>query len=552
MAFDYHAHGLIESPARPAIPGDGPQTVAELLDAFVALEPDREALVGRDGRYTYAELDEAVNRVCATLGAMGVRSGDRVAASLVNSASIIVAFLGVLRMGAIWVGINRALAPPEKAYLLTDSGASVFLGDGEMVGQLERLRGEISCVQHWVRSDPGDASSEWAQRISEQDGATHPRAEIDPFAPAAIAYTSGTTGFPKGAVHSQHNILLPGASALIEWSDGGGFRTGVCLPLTLLNLMVLGPALVYQAGGCVVAMDRVDAVGLAQWIREERVQGFSSVPAIMNDLLTHPDVSHEDLSSLERPGVGGAECPESTRLLYRQRYGREVTIGYGLTEAPTSVTHTESDRERVPGSCGVALPFVSVSVRGGDGEELPVGEVGEVCVEPARDGRLAGIYTPMLGYWNRPEATEKALRGGLLNTDDLGHFDSAGNLYIDDRRSDLILRGGANVYPAEVERVLMADERVVACAVLGVPDERLGERVVGVVQLEPGSRPCGDDLLSQCAEQLARYKVPERLLVVDAFPRTPMGKIRKRDLVKLFDPVDGNRTKSGAEGEASG
>ena len=299
--------------------------------------------------------------------------------------------------------------------------------------------------------------------------------------------------------------------------------------------MVLGPALVYLAGGCLVAMDRVDAVGLAAWIRTERVNSFSVVPAIIHDLLTHPDVGPDDLASVTRPGVGGADCPELTRRLYRERFGREVTVGYGLTEAPTSVTHTNPEAPPVEGSCGTALPFVAVRVCGPDGDELPRGEIGEVCVGPAEKGAFAGVYTTMLGYWNRPEATVDALKHGMLYTGDLGSMSEDGHLTIRDRRSELILRGGANVYPAEVERVLANDPRIAACAVLGVADERLGERVVAVVQLALEAKADAEELTAFCGAQLARYKVPSEFVFVADFPRTPMGKIRKRDLRGLFE-----------------
>ncbi|NQZ97883.1 MAG: AMP-binding protein [Myxococcales bacterium] len=534
-AIDYEARGLVAPTRRPAIPGGGPQTVADLLDRVLAKDPEREALVGRDGRYTYAELDAAVNRAAAALAGMGVAAGDRVAMSLPNSAEIVVAFLGSMRLGAIWLGINRALAPPEKAYMLTDAQASVFLGDSDMVAQVASERAKLPDLRELVAADPGDASSAWAQALAACSGASRPDVEIDPFAPGAIAYTSGTTGFPKGAVHSQHNIMLPGASALLHNEDSPGFKSGVCLPLTLLNLMVLGPALVYQAGGCLVAMDRVDAVGLAAWIRTERVNSFSVVPAIIHDLLTHPDVGPDDLASVTRPGVGGADCPELTRRLYRERFGREVTVGYGLTEAPTSVTHTNPEAPPVEGSCGTALPFVAVRVCGPDGDELPRGEIGEVCVGPAEKGAFAGVYTTMLGYWNRPEATVDALKHGMLYTGDLGSMSEDGHLTIRDRRSELILRGGANVYPAEVERVLANDPRIAACAVLGVADERLGERVVAVVQLALEAKADAEELTAFCGAQLARYKIPSEFVFVADFPRTPMGKIRKRDLRGLFE-----------------
>jgi acyl-CoA synthetase (AMP-forming)/AMP-acid ligase II len=277
-------------------------------------------------------------------------------------------------------------------------------------------------------------------------------------------------------------------------------------------------------------MDRVDPVGVAEWVRTERITSFGAVPTIVHGLLTHPDVHEEDLVTLTQPEVGGADCPEEFRTLYRERFGTEVALGYGMTEAPTAVTLERPEGPHLPGGAGVALPHVRITVRDEAGRELDAEEIGEVCVEATTEGPWAGVYTPMLGYWKQPDASRSALRDGVLHTGDLGLLDAAGNLFIKGRRGDLIIRGGANVYPAEVERILHEDARVAACAVVGRPDERLGERVVAHVQVAPGETLDAETLRAHCAERLARYKVPEEFVFVDDFPRTPMGKIRKVDL----------------------
>jgi acyl-CoA synthetase (AMP-forming)/AMP-acid ligase II len=247
-------------------------------------------------------------------------------------------------------------------------------------------------------------------------------------------------------------------------------------------------------------------------------------------LLTHPEVAEADLASLTTPGVGGADCPDVFRDLYRARYGTEVTVGYGLTEAPTAVTMSDPAAPPVPGGAGTALPHVRIVIVDDADREVPAGEVGEICVAPRTDGPWAGVYTPMLGYWNQPEATAAALRGGMLHTGDLGCVDAQGELFVRDRRHDLVIRGGANVYPAEVERVLHGDPRVAACAVVGRPDPRLGERVVAFVEPAPGAMLTTDELADRCRAELAAYKVPEEWHVVEAMPRNAMNKILKREL----------------------
>jgi long-chain acyl-CoA synthetase len=505
-------------------PGLRSLSVGEGLAAALKDRPDGEALVGRYERYTYRQLDAAASRAAAALARRGVGPGDRVAAILPNTSDIVVAFLGAMRLGAVWLGINRALAKPEKEYLLDDAEPSIVLADPDIAAEVGGFHPQVVMVT------PGDPMGEWNTELREAAGLEPPTVEIDPDAPAGIAYTSGTTGYPKGVVHSQHNLTLVAAVRASQGDVTADSRLGVMLPLTILNVMILAPLSAIRAGGCCVAMDCIDPVGIAEWVRNERITSFGSVPTILHDLLTHPEVTSEDLKSLTNPSVGGADCPEEFRELYRERFGTEVRQGYGLTEAPMAVTLERPDGLAIAGSSGPALPHVRITVRDENGEELPPGEVGEVCVEAAAEGPWAGVYTPMLGYWRRDNATVEALRGGVLHTGDLGMLDENGNLFIKGRRGDVIIRGGANVYPAEVERILHQDPRVAACAVVGRPDERLGERVVAYVQVAPDETLDGEVLRAHCIENLARYKVPAEFRFVEAFPLTAMGKIRKVDL----------------------
>lgn len=501
-----------------------PFSIANVLDRSLRERPAAEALVDRYARYTYRQLDEAAGRAAAALARRGVVAGDRVAATLPNQADIVVAFLGAMRLGAIWVGINRDLAPPEKKYMLDDCEPRVVLADPEMAVQIRGMHPDVLAV------DPRDAACAWTTLLDEVSSDSAPLCHVDPNAPAAIAYTSGTTGFPKGAIHSQHNLVLVGAVHAATGNYSTNTRFGVLLPLTILNVMILAPLKAFQVGGCCIAMDRRDPAGVAEWVRAERITAVGAVPTIIHGLLTHPDVDPDDLATLTQPEVGGADCPAEFRELYRKHFGTEVRLGYGLTEAPTAVTLERPDGPFLPDSVGPALPHVRITVRDELGREQPVGEAGEVCVEPVTEGPWANAYTPMLGYWHQPEATKAALRDGVLHTGDIGSLDAQGNLFLKGRRGELIIRGGANVYPAEVERVLHENPRIAACAVVGRPDERLGERVIAYVQPAPGEQLDPELLRAHCAERLARYKVPEEFVFVDDFPRTAMGKIRRIDL----------------------
>jgi len=490
-----------------------PASVAHVFDRALADDPSREALVTRSRRLSYGELDRLAEQAAQALRAMGIGPGDRVGASWPNEADVVAAFHGAMRLGAVWGGGNRALAPPEKQFLLDDSGASLLLTDDDLPGTSVRLV----------------SSAEWRAAVAaapvEPIGVA-----VDPHAPAGIAYTSGTTGHPKGAVHSQHNLLTPGAVLVATRGYDVSLRKGDCFPFTVLNMAVLTTLLVSQAGGCSIVMDRIDAEGVAEWIRSERVTTWNGPPALLHSLATMDSVAPSDLASLDEVWTGGADCPEAIRSMFEAKFGLPVLATYGLSEAPTVVAIDPRGGPHVAGSSGRPLPHLDVRIRGGDGSALAAGETGEICVGAADDR-----YRPMLGYWERPEASAEALAGGELHTGDLGFLDDDGNLHVRDRKSLVIIRGGANVYPAEVERVLLEAPGVAACAVLGVPDERLGERVVALVELSPGFVALDEDAVrTNCLANLAKYKVPERFVVVDAFPRNAMGKIIRKELPGLL------------------
>jgi len=534
MTFDYSAHGLIESPVKLPLPGK-PQHIGEILNCQVEQNPQGRALVGISAAYNYEELDREVNKACAALRSVGVNRYDRVAACLPNDVDIVIAFLATARLGAIWVGINRPLAGPEKAWLLKDCDASVFLVDLPYLDEVNKEQDKLPTSLTMICVDRDDHdSSQWHGMLAQHSGTENIMAsDIDPFEPAAIAYTSGTTGFPKGAVHSHHNIMLPGAIEVFNQSYGPDCPQGVMLPLTILNLMVLAPMVAFQDGSCCVCIDGLKPQILAQWIKKEKIGHFASVPTVIHDLLTDKDVSAEDLKTLGHPDIGGAGCSEEVQRLYKERFGRGIIIAYGMTEAPTIVSRTDPSLPPEEELCGKAVEQVDILVVDDNDQTLPVGEVGEIVVKPAAEGRFANVYTTMLGYWNNQDATEKALSSGYYHTGDLGLFDEKGDLYMRGRSKELIIRGGANVYPAEVERVMMQHPSVLCAAVLGVEDERLGQRVVAAI--EQGENAVPEDVLSDyCREQLARYKVPDAIKTVEALPRNAMNKIIKPKLIELF------------------
>jgi acyl-CoA synthetase (AMP-forming)/AMP-acid ligase II len=496
-----------------------PRDVARVLDRALEQHPDREALVARSGRLSYAELDRAADRATHALVELGVRRGDRVAASLPNDLDVVVAFHATMRLGAVWVGVNRALAAPERRHLLADCDATILLSDTG--GADDGVR--VVDLPTWHRALDAAPQRRW-------DGP-----DPDPSAPAGIAYTSGTTGHPKGAVHSQHNLLLPGAVLVETRRYGPELRKGDCFPFTVLNMAVLTTLLVSQAAGTSIVMDRIDPEGVAGWIRDESVTTWNGPPALLHGLAHLDAVAPGDLASLDEVWTGGADCPEAIRTAFREKFGVEVLATYGLSEAPTVVSIDDRPAGRGrrsshrDGASGRPLPHLRVRIRDATGAEVGPGGTGQICVSAADDR-----YRPMLGYLGRPEATAETLVDGELRTGDVGFLDDDGFLHVRDRLKLVIIRGGANVYPAELERVAATFPGVAASAAVGVPDERLGERVAMVVEADPGATVDPDALRAHLGAHLARYKVPERIEVVGALPRNAMGKVVRTQLTDLL------------------
>jgi len=497
-----------------------------VLDAALTRDPDHEAVVGSDGRLSYRELDRAADRAAAALVELGVGRRDVVAVSLPNTTEIVVLFHAVMRVGAIFLGVNRNLAPPEKTFILDDAGARILLTDP---AGAEPLAPVIAIP---MVTSSAEAPGPWLESTGDAAG-NYPRAACDFDEPAGLAYTSGTTGRPKGVVHSHRNLLLPGAAVVASRRYGPDLRKGDCTALTILNLQVTSTLLVAQAGGTQIVMDRVDPVGIASWIRQERITSWFGVPTMLHGLASSPDVQTQDLASLRDLWTGGSHIPLGVRRAFEERFGLRVHATYGMTEVPTIVTIEPLDTAAVPGSSGRVLPHLVVEIRDDAGATLPPGQTGEITVRGRSDGQWGGLYRPMLGYHGQPEATADTVRDGVLYTGDIGELDKNGNLIVRDRRNALILRGGANVYPAEVERVLSEMFGVVGVAVIGLPDERLGQRVAAVVEVAPGAAVSLDDLDAHCAANLARYKVPEewRLAVL---PRNAMGKVIQAEVGLLF------------------
>jgi acyl-CoA synthetase (AMP-forming)/AMP-acid ligase II len=521
--------GLAAAPPARLIPG-GPQTIAELISDYA--DGDREALVGLERSYTYAELEREIDAAANALLALGLKPGDRVAATGPNDCDLIIAFFATQRSGLVWLGVNRVLAGPEKQFQIADSGAKLALVDAELIEEVRgRLPGEVQLLQI-----DGRGPDDWPAYVASHRGSKRPLIAIDPFAPAAIAYTSGTTGKPKGAVHSQHNLLTVSVAChrlIAKGNWQAGLRRGINVPLTILNAMIYGPFAALVGKGTYICFDRLDVLSIAPVIEAKNVELLGTSATTVYDLLHHPQLKGRRLRNLRVVFAGGGFVAEDLKEAFRALYGGELIEDYGLTEAPTSIVSGRIDEAAPAGAVGRAHAHLEVDVLDAAGAALPRGEIGEVAVRAAQSGPWAGVYAPMLEYWGRPVETAEAFKNGWLATGDLGRVDRDGWVSIVGRKKEVILRGGANVYPAEIERLLRADDRVEDAVVMGLPDARLGEIAAAYLLLrcEPDQfAAVKAELMALCGAQLARYKVPERWFAVPAIPRNQMRKPIKAEL----------------------
>jgi long-chain acyl-CoA synthetase len=496
-----------------------PRSIGQVLDRTLLDSPDREALVASDRRLTYGQLDASADKAAGAFHEMGVCAGDVVAVSLPNTAEVVVTFHAVARLGAIWLGINRNLAPAEKQFILADAKAAIILADETTAEPLDG-----NCPARVIV-----AGGDWEKACLAADQA-YPRATPEPDDLAGIAYTSGTTGRPKGVMQSHRNLLLPGAALASVRGYGSELRRGDCAALTILNLQVTSTLLAMQAGGAQIVMDRTDPTGIAEWISRERINSWFGVPTMLHGLINDPQIEPAALASLRDVWTGGTFAPESILAEFESKFSRRVHVTYGLTEVPTVATIEPQDEAHVPLSSGRPLPHLAIEIIGRDGSVLPPGQVGDITI---RGNSPESSYRPMLGYLGAPTETAATTRGGVLYTGDVGTVDESGALFIRDRRHAVILRGGANIYPAEVERVLVAHPSVAGASVVAIPDERLGQRVAAAVELiQPGSVN-DQDLREYCLGELARYKVPDRWMMAK-LPRNAMGKVSRVEVEAWF------------------
>jgi len=498
------------------------QTIGEVLTDMAQRHPDREALVSvaQGERYTYRELSEAVDAVARGLVAVGTAKGDRVGIWAPNCSEWLLVQYATARIGAILVTINPAYRSHELAYVLEQSGTSLLVSAQSFKGS--DYRAMVAEVAPDLRT-VFLGSPDWAALLEAgQAGGALPGRGLSASDPINLQYTSGTTGFPKGATLSHRNIVNNGY--LVGELCGYSELDRVCVPVPFYHCfgMVMGNLGALTHGACVVVPGQgFEPVAVLETVQDERCTSLYGVPTMFIAELGEPGFSSYDLSSLRTGIMAGSPCPVEV-MKQVQVFMPEVTICYGMTEtSPVSTQTTAEDSlDRRVSSVGRVHPHVEVQVVDPEtGEVVERGVPGEFCTRG---------YSVMLGYWRDEDRTAEAIDAeGFMHTGDLAVMDDEGYLSIVGRIKDLVIRGGENVYPREVEEFLYSHPDVLDVQVIGVPDARYGEELCAWVKLRPGAQVAEQDLREWCRGRLAHYKVPRYVRFTDEFPMTVTGKVQK-------------------------
>ena len=529
------------------------QTIGAFFDAMVARQPEHEALVSvhQGRRYTYRTLQADAHRLASALLAQGLNPGDRVGIWSHNNAEWVLMQLATAQVGLVLVNINPAYRTAEVEYALNKVGCKLLVSmarfkTSDYLGMLRELAPEWQGQQPghlhaaklpqlktvvWIDDEAGQGADEpGLLRFTEliaRGNAADPRlaqvaAGLQATDPINIQFTSGTTGFPKGATLTHRNIL------------NNGFFIGECMKLTKADRlcipvplyhcfgMVLGNLACFTHGSTIVyPNDGFDALTVLQTVQDERCTGLHGVPTMFIAELDHPRFKEFDLSTLRTGIMAGSPCPiETMKRVIAEMHLSQITIAYGMTEtSPVSFQSSTTDPlERRVSTVGRIQPMLEAKVVDADGKVVPVGEKGELLVRG---------YSVMQGYWGDAERTREAVRDGWMHTGDLATIDAEGYCNIVGRAKDMLIRGGENVYPREIEEFLFRHPKVQSVQVFGVPDTRYGEEICAWIVPKPGQSCTEDEIRDFCRDQIAHYKVPRYIRFVDDMPMTITGKVQK-------------------------
>src|SRR3954452_1218075 len=489
--------------------------LTHMLEDTVEQHGDRTAIKLDDLEISYNALDAGTKAVAGFLKSKGVGPGDRVGLMLPNLPYFPFAFYGVLRLGASVVPMNPLLKEREVAFHLGDSGAKVLVAWNQFADEAragsEHAGAEVLVVE------PG----EFEKQVAEAD-LVDEIAESDADDTALILYTSGTTGTPKGAELTHENLRSATQISVDLVDSGPETVTFGALPLFHVFGLTSGLNSCVRVGACLTLLPRFDPGKALEIVQRDKVTTFLGVPTMYAAMLHHDDHDSFDTTSLDLCVSGGAAMPVEILRGFEEAFDCKVLEGYGMSETCAIASFNRPDRERKPGSIGIPVPGVEMKLVDEDGNEVPQGEVGEILIK----GPVV-----MKGYWNREDATAETIDSdGWLHSGDMATVDEDGFFFVVDRKKDMIIRGGFNVSPREIEEVLYEHPEVAEAAVVGVDHESLGEEVAAAVALKEGQEATPDELRAYVKERVAAYKYPRLVWITESLPKGPTGKILKRDI----------------------
>lgn len=512
-----------------AMTGSG-MTISDVVARHARKVPDEVAFRFGGTDRTYRQMDERVARLGNALTRRGVERGDRIAVLGLNGLEVVEAYLASVRLGAICVPVNFRLIGDEVAYVLSDSGATAAVVDAPMATTMAKARGQVPTVRTClvVGGEPGEAGpgAESYEQALQAASSEFPEREVDERGPAFIMYTSGTTGRPKGAVLTHHNLLMHAFSTMAHLGTAADDRVWLAAaPLFhIAGLSGMLPTLILGGRTVILPSGRFDPVETVDLLERERVSSCFFVPAQWQAICGVPDIGQRDLSALRRISWGAAPAPTSLlRTMIDTFPQAEVVTSFGQTEcSPVTTMLRGEDAIHKIGSVGTPILNVEARIVDDAMNDVPQGEVGEIVY------RSPMVMTE---YWGRPEATADVFYGGWFHSGDLVREDEDGYLYVVDRKKDMIISGGENIYCAEVEDILAGHPKVAEVALIGVPHEKRGESPLAViVPRDSADPPAGEEIEAWCTQRMAGYKRPRDIAIVSQLPRNPSGKVLKTQL----------------------
>lgn len=512
--------------------GEALRTLKDVVERNARYHGDSLFQVFGERRQTFREHAGRARRLASALHAGGLKPQDRVGLLGMNCAEYLEIY-GVSEVAPfVMAPVNFRLAPPEIGYILRDSAPTVLFFEQQYEATIDALRTQLPTVKRFICfGGPAPAWAEDYEAVVASGSPDGPGLEVLPEHLHAIVYTSGTTGRPKGAMITHAAFLALGFDWARELSADAGDRILLCMPFFHVGARSQGYALTC-VGGTMHILRAFDPQAILETIEREKITQLHLAPTLVQQVLDHPGQERFDLSSLKTLNYAAAPMPYTVLRRALARFGRIMINGFGQTEGAGSVLKKhyhrpdgdERDLKRLT-SVGQATTGTRVAILDDDDREVPSGIIGEICFRTP---------TVMSGYWNNSVATQETLRNGWLHTGDVGYMDEDGFIYLADRKKDMIVSGGENVYSREVEEALMSHQAVQDAAVIGVPDPRWGEAVLGVLVLKPGQSTTTDDLVRHCRALIAGFKCPKRIVFVEQLPRLPSGKISKVALREQF------------------